>query len=202
MPPESVSKRAELPDYPSRKELGERRLNITLFPLDVTTPHTLSRRALHAKTKPLVSKGSPLAEWVSAFLSATFAKSNALYKDDGSGGDLEVAFHDPVCLWYAITTSSSSDCEADGWEVVKGRDVRVETMGQWTRGMCVVDGRGMRMREEGGVEGRGEEGDEEREVGGDSGNWLSGRLGNRLGVCVRTPGGKGLEGCLLGRLFG
>ena len=203
MPPESISKRAELPPYPPADKLGDRRLNVTLFPLDITTPHTLSHHALMAKTKPLITAGSPLAEWVDAFLGATFKKSDSLYIDTEAGVtasdkyDLEVPFHDPVCIWYALTTSAPSPGPANsnhGWTIKHKEDIRVETLGQWTRGMYVVDRRGRQMVDTG-ADGEG------AETSADNGDWLSVKKGNRLGRCVGTPGVKGLEEVLLGTLF-
>lgn len=127
-----------------------------------------------------------MAEWVTAFLSATFDKSERLYHDSG----VFVCFHDPVCVWYALDAPQRPDL----WRVGRGEDVRVETEGQWTRGMCVVDRRGMRM-----LEG---ERDGEGDVSGDSGGWLSKGRGNRVGRCVGTPGGRMLAGVLLETIFG
>lgn len=182
--------------------LGEERLNLTLFPLDITTPHTLGRDEVVARTTPLIEKGSPLAEWVGAFLAATFAKSEALYHDSG----VFVCFHDPVIVWYAVSSGRAK--ESEKWAVEKGEDVRVETGGQWTRGMCVVDRRGMRMVDGEGSEGKGggKSGDAEileaeGEKSGDSGNWLSISKGNRLSRCVGTPGARVLAGVMLDTIF-
>lgn len=185
--PPDVKGVVEIPPYPPKADLGERRLNVTLFPLDITTPHTLGREEVEFKTRPLIEQGSPLAEWVGAFLSATFDKSERLYHDSGAF----VCFHDPVCVWYAL----SAPFHPELWSIKQREDIRVETQGQWTRGMCVVDGRGMRMVDEG------EDGDGE-EVSGDSGGWLSRYKGNRLGRCVDTPGARELAPVLLGTIFG
>ncbi|SLM38682.1 Inosine/uridine-preferring nucleoside hydrolase domain [Lasallia pustulata] len=67
-----------LPPYPSKQELGPRRLRVVLFPLDITTPHYLRRDEVEAKVKPLIEKGSPLAEWTGAFLGSTFNKMETL----------------------------------------------------------------------------------------------------------------------------
>ena len=119
--------------------------------------------------------------------------------EDG-GGDTWVSLHDPVVLWFAVATAGGEEME--GWEVVRGEDVRVETVGQWTRGMCVVDGRDRKKRveAEGEVGGEGLEG--EVEVEGDMGDWLSGGKGNRVDRCVGTPGDGVLAGVLLGTVFG
>ena len=176
------------PSYPSKEELGDTRLNVIMFPLDITTPHTLRRDEVEAKTNPLIAKGSPLAEWVGAFLSATFRKSESLYHGH-EGGSTSMSLHDIVCIWYALT----SPRRPESWEMKRGEDIRVETQGQWTRGMCVVDRRDMKMLDND---------DGEREVSGDNGGWLSTLRGNRLNRCVGTPGSRLLAPLLLETIFG
>ncbi|KAL8782730.1 MAG: hypothetical protein Q9213_005154 [Squamulea squamosa] len=173
-----------LPDYPSNEELGERRLRVVKFPLDITTRHSLRRGEVHAKIKPLTERGSPLAEWVMAFTDHSFMKMESLHH-----GETEVSLHDPVCIWYAIATEGGE--EREGWEFVKGEDIRVETIGQWTRGMCVVDRRDRKKALEG-----------EEKVDGDMGEWLSWKKGNRIDRCVKTPGERVLAGLLLDTVFG
>lgn len=177
-----------LPPYPLKHELGARRLRVVLFPLDITTPHYLRRDEVEAKVKPLIEKGSPLAEWTSAFLGSTFNKMEMLHHGH-EGGSAALSLHDPLCIWYALTAES----HRDGWTVNEGEDVRVETSGQWTRGMCVVDRRSRKRREDDDGEGG--------EVSGDTGAWLSGGCGNRLGRCVGTPGERALAPFLLDRIF-
>lgn len=183
-----------LPPYPSKDLLGERRLRVTLFPLDITTPHVLRRAPVEAKTHPLIEKGSPLAEWVGAFLAATFKKSESLYHGAAGlgGGATYMCLHDIVCIWYALESRDESQT-AEGWEIKEAEDVRVETQGQWTRGMCVVDRREMKMLDIDDVEG---------EVKGDTGAWLQRGRGNRLDRCVGTPGEDLLAPLLLDRVFG
>ena len=176
------------PSYPKIDEIGDRRLNVIMFPLDITTPHILRRDEVEAKTKPLIDKGSPLAEWVGAFLSATFKKSESLYHGH-EGGSTSVSLHDIVCIWYALTSSARSE----SWEMKKGEDIRVETQGQWTRGMCVVDRRDMKMLDSD---------DGESQVPGDTGAWLSTLRGNRINRCVGTPGARVLAPLLLDTIFG
>jgi len=98
-------------------------------------------------------------------------------------------------------------------------DVRVETVGQWTRGMCVVDGRarvkrskedvarkmlaGAEGRRRGSVgSGRLQEELDFDEVPGDSGNWLREDAGNRVWRAVDSSWKEtfGLE--MLKRIFG
>lgn len=188
LPPANPSDAAPLPPYPKKDKLGDRRLNVIMFPLDITTPHTLRRDEVEAKTKPLIEKGSPLAEWVGAFLSATFQKSEFLYHGH-EGGSTSVALHDIVCIWYALTSSA----RPQSWEVKRGEDIRVETQGQWTRGMCVVDRRDMKMLDYD---------DGESQVSGDTGGWLSQLRGNRVNRCVGTPGARVLAPLLLDTIFG
>ena len=183
-----------LPPYPSKDLLGDRRLKVTLFPLDITTPHVLRRAQVEAKTDSLIKKGSPLAEWVGAFLAATFKKSESLYHGAAGlgGGATYMCLHDIVCIWYALASGNEAQ-KGQGWEIKEGEDVRVETQGQWTRGMCVVDRREMKMLEIDDVEG---------EVKGDTGGWLQRGRGNRLDRCVGTPGEELLAPLLLDKVFG
>lgn len=178
-----------LPPYPSKHELGPRRLRVILFPLDITTSHSLRRDEVEAKVKPLIEKGSPLAEWTSAFLDSTFDKIESLHHGH-EGGSTVLSLHDPLCVWYALTAENPKE----GWTVCEGEDVRVETSGQWTRGMCVIDRRDRKRRD-------GDDG-EEGEVPGDTGNWLSSEWGNRLGRCIGTPGERALAPFLLDKIFG
>jgi inosine-uridine nucleoside N-ribohydrolase len=191
MPPDT--NRNDLPANLKKEELGERRLRITMFPLDITTPHTVSRVQVEEKTKPLIKMGSPLAEWVGAFMAATFKKSESLYleKEGLGGGASFMCLHDIVCIWYA----SASSNDPSGWQIKEGEDIRVETQGQWTTGMCVVDKRHMKMLEI-------DNDDGEVEVSGDTGNWLQKEKGNRLGRCVGTPGAENLAPLMLTAIFG
>lgn len=186
MPP--VIGPSALPPYPEKDDIGDRRLNVVMFPLDITSPHTLCRDEAEAKTKPLIGKGSPLAEWVGAFLSATFQKSESLY-DGQEGGSTSMALHDIVCIWYALTSST----QPESWEMKRGEDIRVETQGQWTRGMCVVDRRDRKMLDND---------DGESQDSGDTGGWLSNLRGNRVKRCFRTPGVRVLAPLLLDTIFG
>jgi hypothetical protein len=164
-----------------------KQLKVTLFPLDITSRHKLTRGQYRTTVEPLLKAGSPLAEWTTAFLDSTFNKVESL--TNGVTGDaVGLELHDPLCIWYAMTGHQP------GWDLNTEEDIRVETSGQWTRGMCVVDRRNRRRREGAG------EGDEEQP--GDSGNWLSERTGNRLRRCVKTPGEDLFAPLLLQRIFG
>lgn len=183
MPLTTVEGPNALGPYPPKEELGDRRLKVVLFPLDITTPHLLRKSDMDAVAKPLIAKGSPMAEWVSAFTSSTFHRNASLYVNEGAF----MALHDPVVVWYAISAADQ------GWKIDEDLDVRVETAGQWTEGMCVIDRRGRKRL----AEAR----DLEGEVDGDSGGWLSRFKGNRVGRCVGTPGHGMLSEVMLSRIF-
>ena len=171
----------ELPRYPSLKTLGDKRLNLTLFPLDITMKSVLQEQHV------LPPNGSPLKDWVYAFTSPTFELNKRLNK----GAEAEMALHDPLVVWFGISSG------IPGWEIVKDQDVRIETEGQWTRGMCVTDQRGRKQL----IEAEELKGSLE-EVNGDMGSWLSRFRGNRVSVCVAAPGGPdGLARELVRKLF-
>ncbi|KAI9795276.1 MAG: hypothetical protein M1835_006084 [Candelina submexicana] len=173
------------------------RLNIKLFPLDITSRHLLTRGEVQKTVQPLAEKGSPLAEWVTAILESTYRKIETLGKqgmgEDFKGEKVGLSLHDPLCVWYALSESDSR------WRFEE-EDIRVETAGQWTRGMCVVDRRGRKMMDEGqdGERGLVREGN----VPGDTDGWLSRRKGNRLKRFVGSPGEEQFGRYLLERIFG
>ncbi|MCJ1439272.1 hypothetical protein MMC27_008664 [Xylographa pallens] len=193
-PPPPVSQTAShketpaepLPPYPPKDELGDRRLNVLLFPLDITTQHELRRDEFETKTEPLIAKGSPLAEWTNAFLSSTFDKMETLHHGH-EGGSASLSLHDPLCVWYALTGEKDSS----KWSIKEGEDLRVETAGQWTRGTYIIDRRDRKRLED----------DDGEDVPGDAGGWLSSAKGNRLGLCVQTPGERALAPLMLETIF-
>ena len=176
--------------YPNNKELGSRRLNLVLFPLDITTQHYLRRDEFEKKIKPLITQGSPLAEWTAAFLGPTLDKMEMLHHGH-EGASASMSLHDPFCIWYALT----SEKQKNEWIIATDEDIRIETAAQWTRGMCVID---RRDRKKGRVDADGEGG----EVPGDTGGWLSARKGNRLKRCIGSPGERALAPYLLQTIYG
>ena len=186
--PESLSDRHFLPPYPSTNELENRRLNLVLFPLDITTRHSLRRDDFEKKIAGLLAEGSPLADWTQGFLGPTLKKMESLHHGH-EGGGASLSLHDPLCVWYALTRVS----HASLWQLKKAEDIRIETAGQWTRGMCVVDKRDRRTRDDDGEGG---------DVPGDTGGWLSRSRGNRIDRCIGTPGDKSLAPFLLDAIFG
>jgi len=89
MPPPPL-KASTLPPYPQNLS---RPLKLTLFPLDITTPHALRRSHLTAKLNPLIKAGSPLAEWTSAFVGKTLEKIQSLTRKQADPG---LELHDPL----------------------------------------------------------------------------------------------------------
>lgn len=72
-----------LSPYPEKLS---RQLNLTLFPLDITTPHLLRRSNFDAILAPLIKAGSPLAEWTTAFVHKTYEKMQSLTQEQADPG--------------------------------------------------------------------------------------------------------------------
>ncbi|KAK5708743.1 hypothetical protein LTR17_020397 [Elasticomyces elasticus] len=179
--PEGETPPPYLAPYPEKLS---KQLKVALFPVDITERHLLTRGEYRKAITPLLTAKLPLAEWTEAFLSSTFNKVESLQRDV-SGDAVALQLHDPLCIWYCMSAADS------GWELTQDKDIRVEVAGQWTRGMCVVDKRTRKKRED-------------KEIGekaGDSGNWLSTRAGNRMARCVASPGEKTFGGYMLKRIF-
>ena len=170
-----------LSPYPSKLS---KQLKVTLFPLDITEKHVMARGEFNQTMSPRLAAKSPLAEWVNAFMSSTFDKVESLHPEL-SGDDVALQLHDPLCVWYCMAATDPK------WKLSVDEDIRVETSGQWTRGMCVVDRRSRRKRDDG----------DEGEISGDHGSWLSSRAGNRLQRCVGSLGEKTFGKYLLERVF-
>lgn len=173
----------------------EKSLNLSIFPLDITTHHLLSEETWRAATADLKEQGSPLAQWCDVFLMATFKKMKDMYLQAGAGeaarrDTVDISMHDPLCVWYAISALARGE---KGWVVREGRDIRVEPAGQWTRGMCVVDRRPKKV----------EENLAEAVKLGDVGVWLHRGHGNRVRQVVESPEGteQKFAGWMLERIF-
>lgn len=169
---------------------SEGRLKIILFPLDITRPHTICRDQFTLAIDSRLQSGSPLAEWVTGFMNPTFLTKETLHHGH-SGGNTSLNLHDPLTVWYALTFEQLNGSGDQLWSISEGEDIRVETRGQWTKGMIVVD---RRTRKRGG--------DTEEEVVGDKDGWLSKMNGNRVSRCVGTPGESELARFWLERVFG
>ncbi|KAL2158501.1 hypothetical protein VTH06DRAFT_4268 [Thermothelomyces fergusii] len=194
MPPTAHGKSA-LPPYPDRLS---KRLKLTLFPLDITVPHEIKRHVWSDKVRPLKEAGSPLARWTDTFMTGTFNTIDALL-GEGSGEGLSL--HDPLCIWYMLTH------DHPGWKTVpKLEDIRVETCGQWTKGMHIVDRRGrVKPGEKNTVVQTHPEDPMDAvtvdDVPGDAMGWLSVRKGNRINRMLESPGRDTFAGILLDKIF-
>ena len=111
--------------------------------------------------------------------------------------------HDPVAVWYAIAHAHlPAGKNAEGW-AVRGRQFKVERVGELTRGMCVVDRRG--------GEGAGGTRTEDKELADNNipGEAKRDRDGsevkqakNEAKIITHTPGSEVLRKLLLKRVFG
>ncbi len=193
MPP-VINSEAALPAYPGKLP---RLLNLSLFPLDITTPHLLNQEYFKNTIKKSVDAGSPLARWCETILVGTFNKISSIV---GDGSEPGLSLHDPLCIWYMLLRDDPE------WKAVR-EDIRIETSGQWTRGMHVADRR--QRSKPGEREGAGKTThsddplDEVRfdEVPGDTMGWLSLSRGNRVNRFVGSPGEEVFAPYLMKSLF-
>lgn len=162
-----------------------KRLNITLFPIDITEKHVLTRGEFEASLQPQLAAKSPLAEWVSAFMNATFEKVESLYPEGPRDAE-RLQLHDPLTIWYCI------DDDNPKWKIIKGEDLRVETAGQWTRGMFVTYNGNLKRKDD--YDGS--------QAPRDTDGSLTGGTGNQLNRCVGSPGQDIFGQLLLKRIFG
>ncbi|QYT02258.1 Nucleoside hydrolase [Trichoderma simmonsii] len=181
MPPASENF-ANLPAYPARLS---RRLKLTLLPLDITTRQTISRSVLNERIKPFINAGSPLALWIAHCLNGAI---DGVADMVGEGVGTGFSLHDVCTVWYAMMPNDPAWGIPDTPE-----DIRIETTGQWTKGMHIIDSRnrsrqspavladsGSKLVDEGGfitVE----------EGTGDPMGWLSHTRGNRLNRITSSP---------------
>jgi inosine-uridine nucleoside N-ribohydrolase len=176
--PRPGQKSSLLPKFPEKLS---KQLKVVMMSLDITEHHVVSRGQFMPRAQPLAEKGSPLAEWMIAFMTNMFNKMERLHiGHEGEGAAL--ALHDPLCVWYVLTRD-------DGWGG-KEEDIRIETMGQWTRGQTVGDKRARKRRNS----------DGERPH--DRGNWLGNHSGNRIVRMLESPGRDKAAECLLDSIFG
>jgi inosine-uridine nucleoside N-ribohydrolase len=162
---------AVLQSYP---EPLSKQLSVTLFPMDITSKHALTRGQFSAHLAPLLATHSPLATWTSSFMAATFDRT-ASQNPGTPTDDVAMQLHDPLTVWYCLYQDDPK------WELHVGEDLRVETSGRWTRGMFVADRRNWQHN------------NEER---------LHGGSGNRISRCIGTPGQSIFGQILLERIFG
>ncbi|KAG8763859.1 hypothetical protein FRC12_008373 [Ceratobasidium sp. 428] len=121
-------------------------INLLLAPLDFTGWHSVPfAHMIHPLllSGPLLS-GSDLSSAMTpirAFTSAMFHRVRRVTRDLGLPDNF--AMHDPAAVWVALAHAATPR-DAPlllGWGTVK-RDFVIECVGEYTKGMCVVDRRG------------------------------------------------------------
>ena len=190
-----------LKPYP---ESLKQQLRVIMMGLDVTESHVLTRELWEEKCKPWVEKGSPLAIWMDTFVQEMLGKMGRI------GEGEVVTLHDPMCVYYAITSEEhgwrsagihGDLTDGEGFENVGGsaananskggwEDIRIESASQWTRGMTVADTRPRQRRMS----------DGERTY--DHGNWRGAQSGNRVFRIVGSPGVEKPGRLIVEQLFG
>lgn len=106
----------------------EKPIDLVLVPLDITTKHTLTAKTANAtlaRTRQLYPD-APLPRWIEYWLDAACANYQ-LYK--GEAG-IVCELHDPLAAAFVLN--------CDPW-LSSVLDVRVETLGQWSRGQTIGD---------------------------------------------------------------
>ncbi|KAE8383714.1 Inosine/uridine-preferring nucleoside hydrolase domain-containing protein [Aspergillus bertholletiae] len=172
--------RSALPPYLPERLSG--RLRLTLVPLNITRCHVLSRQVFGEIVTPSVEAGSPLATFVDGFMRGMFDWIEAVKPRHG---EPVFPLFDPLAVWYAMTSSGSA------WEVTEKLDIRVETCGEWTKGMLILDRRSLVRPSQTNVRAI-EAGPEE---------WSGVRAGNRVNRIVRAPEGICLAKHMMHRIF-
>ena len=183
-----------LPPYPEKLS---RTLKLTLCPLDITTPHEITRAQFTDKIQPFLDAGSPLATWTSHFIYGCITKCESMGKDKG------LDLHDPFTVWYTLLRDDPV------WKTPsKLEDIRVETAGHWTKGMHVVDRRG-KAGDSGEVVTASEPSQPEPEAEEltlegdhvDHQSWGNPRGGNRIKRIISSPGRDAFREFWMGRVY-
>lgn len=186
-----------LPPYPEKLS---RQLNLTLCPLDITTPHQVTRSEYTERIKPLLDAGSPLAIWTAHFMDGCLRKCESM-EGEGAG----FCLHDPFTVWYMLLHDDPV------WKTpAQPEDIRVETAGHWTKGMHVVDRRGK--KDDSGETVTASEPlkpepqtEDELVLEGehvDHQNWRNPRGGNRVKRIISSPGFDAFKDFWMDRVYG
>jgi hypothetical protein len=134
----------------------------------------------------------------------TYKKINSLTEGFADPG---LSLHDPLTVWYMLTQSDPA------WKAAPGspEDIRVETAGQWTRGMHTVDRRNRRRQggpkpdeasDQAQVDASMQGDDGEGNLVNDEYGWLTVWKGNRINRIDQSPGDLDFAPYLLKRIFG
>ncbi|KAM0549479.1 hypothetical protein ACHAPJ_009465 [Fusarium lateritium] len=156
-----------LPAYPDRLS---KQLNITIFPMDITSGHCVAYDSFIDTVKPLADDGSPLATMAYTFMKGIHETCDKDCITLPETNEECITLHDPVPIWYALNRS--------GWEVSAPKDLRVESLGQWTKGVHV-------------------EYDINKTKAANAPLEPGTRLGNRIHQAMKSPGQKGFQEIIL-----
>lgn len=115
-----IIKCAETGDFP-----------FVLIPLDITSRQTIEFDRL------IPNKDLSNATPIEHFLSTMLKRPRIVLRQLGLPDHFEM--HDPFAAWYTLRTSGEGLCEP-GWGTVKRKFI-IEKVGEYTKGMCVVDRR-------------------------------------------------------------
>ncbi|KFY18026.1 hypothetical protein V491_04879 [Pseudogymnoascus sp. VKM F-3775] len=137
-------------------------------------------------------------------MNTTYNKINSLTQGFADPG---LSLHDPLTVWYMLTQSNTA------WKPAPGapEDIRVETAGQWTRGMNIVDRRNRRRlggpkpddaHDEAQLDPSMQGDDGEGNLVNDEYGWLDAWKGNRINRIAESPGDLDFAPYLLERIFG
>ena len=212
MPPKNkdLALQPDYEDYPKLKDYPEklsRQLKLTMFPLDITTPHVLEKEYFNSRVSKLKAAGSHLARWTHWFMNGVY---NKIAEMEGVGDKPpSLALHDPMCIWYMLTRDDPA------WKAVsEPEDIRIEPFGQWTRGMNIVDRRKLNKPTESEIPevpgfkvppppGSPEAADITiSEVANDlHDSWVNPRKGNRINRIIGSPGLKIFQEFLVNQLY-
>ncbi|CAH0027251.1 unnamed protein product [Clonostachys rhizophaga] len=155
--------------------------------------HPSAQSYFEQQIKPHVEAGSHLALWTSFFIMATFDQITSLQVTEK---EPELSLHDPLTIWYAMTRDQGV------WEsTAKPEDLRVETTGEWTRGMHVVDKRNRKIADDGSTP-TGVSSEAADNILGDDMGWLNPNKGNRINRLVKSPGVDVFREHWIQRVFG
>ncbi|WWD18918.1 hypothetical protein CI109_103374 [Kwoniella shandongensis] len=198
-------------------------IELIMAPLDITTPHMIPFYDLiHPSVLPIANDDGVVPEKeeptpLESFVSAMLVRVRGLQASFGLPDAMEM--HDPVAVWYAIANATSPKTKkgdtptlSQGWEL-KQRDFIIERIGEYTRGMCVVDRRGTgetgvdRSKDEK-IKNHGLDTKSKSESLPEK-DETTGRMGEKIEkakqlpwVITKTPGPEELRRVLLGRVFG
>lgn len=108
-------------------------VRVTLLPLDITRQHYFTEDEWEG-----ACQGSELAHWIRSICASSFRPVPGNSPGE-PGQSRALVSHDALCLWYVLNGDETDENDTLFRRVAM--DLRVETRGEWTKGMCCVDRR-------------------------------------------------------------